>query len=313
VKKIKDLPFFSLFVKGFIFIISLYVLLVLLHAKREWIEKFYQAFSTTNGLFVFVFLLILMLINVSLEAVKWKKLVESVESISFQQSLMAVFSGICAGLITPHSIGDYIGRIFFIKSNKRLESIGSVMFSRLAQMFITCLAGIVAACYFIWNIEMDNRILYLILISLISTLIIYGGWIYRMILLDKMKRIPYLDKVEVWFETIRNYSRILFYKILLLSGLRYVVFLTQFVCLLIFFDVQLPLALLITGCIFTFVLKSIVPTFLDLGVRELAAVFFFSHLGVNQQSVILASLSLWFFNLIIPSFIGLFCMFKIDR
>jgi len=313
VKKIRSYTFFYFFIKVFVFTISLYALIVLLDAKREWMDKFYLAFSTANGPVVFIFLFLFMLLNIGLEAFKWKRLIHSIESISFIKALMAVYSGICAGLITPHSIGDYIGRVFFVKNTKRFESIGSILFSRLSQLLITCITGIIAACYFLWRIELDNRIFTLILISIISIVVFYVSWEKRTYLLDKMQRLPLLNKIEFWFDHIRTYSPSLFYQTLLLSALRYAVFLTQFVVLLIFFGIKLPLELLIVGGIFTFFVKSLIPTFFDLGIRELAAVYFFSQFGIPQEPVILASLSLWFFNLIIPSFIGLFCMFKIER
>jgi uncharacterized membrane protein YbhN (UPF0104 family) len=313
VKKIRSYTFFYFFIKVFVFIISLYALIILLDAKKEWMDRFYLAFSTGNGPVVFLFLFVFMFVNIGLEAFKWKRLLHSIESISFMKALMAVYSGICAGLITPHSIGDYIGRVFFVKNTKRFESIGSILFSRLSQLFITCITGIIAACYFLWKIELDNRIFSLILISIISIVVFYVSWEKRTYLLDKMQRLPLLNKIEFWFDHIRTYSSTLFYQTLFLSALRYAVFLSQFVVLLIFFGIKLPLELLIVGGIFTFFVKSLIPTFFDLGIRELAAVYFFSQFEIPQEPVILASLSLWFFNLIIPSFIGLFCMFKIER
>ncbi|MBC7450355.1 MAG: flippase-like domain-containing protein [Cytophagales bacterium] len=313
VKKIKYIRFFSLFLKVFIFVISVYIILSMLSGKKEWYEEIYQAYATRSGVLLCIVMFGMMMMNIGLEAWKWKRLVHSIEPIPFASSLMAVFSGIYAGLLTPHSIGDYVGRILFVQNGKRLESIGSVLFSRLSQLLITCMTGIAAACYFLWNIEMDQRVFILLILSIITIVLFYIGWHYKTMLLDKMKSIPVLNKIEFWFEHIRTYSTTLFYETLALSGLRYTIFLTQFVCLLVFFEIDLPVTILVIGVIFTFFVKSVVPTLLDLGVRELAAVIFFSQFGIAQEPVILASLSLWFFNLILPSCIGLFCMFKIER
>lgn len=257
-------------------------------------------------------MLIAMFANLSVEAWKWQYLVHTKHALSFKVAITAVFSGITAGLITPHGIGDYVGRILFLNPENRLENIASVLFSRIAQLCITCITGIAATLYFCFVIQMDQRVLAAFVVAIVTLLIIFLFWKFRAYILDKMKHIPVLKNIENWFEQLRMYSNQLFLTTLALSALRYSIFLTQFVVLLLFFDVQLPIELLIVGAIFAFFVKSIVPTFFDLGVRELAAVFFFSAYHIADEKVLAASISLWFINLLIPAVIGLFCMFQID-
>lgn len=253
-----------------------------------------------------------MLANVSIEALKWQYLVRINSVISFRVALIAVFSGIVAGLITPHGIGDYVGRILFLNPENRLQNIASVLFSRVSQLCITCITGIVATLYFYLVIEIDRRVLIASILAVATLLGILLLWLYRSAILDKMKRIPIIKNIENWFEQLRIYSNQIFLTTLAFSTLRYFVFLMQFVILLRFFEVHLPIELLIVGAVFTFFVKSIVPTFFDLGVRELAAIFFFSAYHISEEKVLAASISLWFINLLIPSIIGLFCMFQID-
>lgn len=312
VKKITQSSFFSAGIKIAVFIFSIIAIVSILLNKEHLSENFSHAFLNGKGIVMLICMLIAMLLNVSVEAIKWKRLLTPMTVITFPKALMAVFSGIAAGLITPHGIGDYIGRVLFVDSSKRLESIGSVLFSRIAQLCITCFTGVVAIVYFYFFIQVDARLLFALLIAGITLLLIYLAWHYRTRLLDTMKRIPILKFIEKWFEALRKYSNQVFMEALYLSALRYAIFLTQFVMLLIFFHVDLPIEILCIGAVFTFFVKSIIPTYLDLGVRELAAVFFFSHYAVAEVNILLASLSLWVFNLVIPSFIGVFCMFKIE-
>ena len=312
VKKITQSSFFSIGIKITVFIFSVGIILSILVDKVHLTQALIQAFLTQEGILVFVFMLFAMLLNVSVEAFKWKRLLASITTINFPTALMAVFSGISAGLITPHGIGDYIGRVLFVDASKRLESIASVLFSRIAQLCITCFTGVIAIVYFYFIIQVDMRLLFALAIAGITLLLVCLAWHYRAPLLDAMKRIPILKFIEKWFESLRNYSNQVFLETLYLSGLRYAIFLTQFVILLSFFHVDLPVEVLCVGAVFTFFVKSIIPTYLDLGVRELAAVFFFSNYHSADENVLLASLSLWVFNLVIPAFIGLFCMFKIE-
>ncbi len=312
VKKINPSRFFSAGIKIGVFLFSLAIIYSLLLDKQHWLELFAQTFFKENGLYVFAGMLIAMFANISVEAIKWQRLVRSITVIPFSTSLMAVYSGIVAGIITPHGIGDYVGRVLFIHADKRLESIGSVLFSRVAQLCITCITGVAALIYFYFFIEGNERMLLALAIACVTLLVICMAWSYRGRLLDNMKHIPVLKNIEKWFEQLRIYNNQLFAQTLGLSALRYLIFLSQFVCLLIYFGVELPLQILAVGAIFTFFVKSVIPSFLDIGVRELAAVFFFSAYQIADEKVLLASLSLWFFNLLIPAVIGLFCMFKIE-
>lgn len=312
VKKINPSRFFSAGIKIGVFLFSLAIIYSLLSGKQQWLKLFAQTFFKENGLYVLAAMLIAMLANISVEAIKWQRLVKTITVIPFSTSLMAVYSGIVAGIVTPHGVGDYVGRVLFLHSDKRLESIGSVLFSRVAQLCITCITGIGALIYFYFFIDENERMLLALAVACCTLLLIYAAWNYRVWLLDKMKHVPVLKKIEKWFDQLRIYNNQLFLETLALSALRYLIFLSQFICLLIYFGVELPIAILAIGAVFTFFVKSVIPSFLDIGVRELAAVFFFSGYHIADEKVLLASLSLWFFNLLIPAVIGLFCMFKIE-
>ena len=58
-----------------------------------------------------------------------------------------------------------------------------------------------------------------------------------------------------------------------------------------------------------FGLKTLAPVgLLDLGAREAAAVFAFSKMELEVAIALKASLLLWFMNVVVPAFVGLFCM-----
>jgi uncharacterized membrane protein YbhN (UPF0104 family) len=284
----------------------------LLVDKKKWWNFLLQSYTNKEGVVIICILIAGMFANLSVEALKWQYLVRTKSGLSFKTALTAVFSGIAAGLITPHGIGDYVGRILFLEPENRLENVASVLFSRVAQLCITCITGVAATLYYCLVIQMDQRVIASFMLAIFTLFVIFFLWQFRAYLLDKMKRIPVLKNIENWFEQLRAYSNQLFLLTLILSALRYSIFLTQFVILLLFFDVALPIEILITGAIFTFFVKSIVPTFFDLGVRELAAVFFFSAYQMADEKILAASISLWVINLLVPSVIGLFCMFYID-
>jgi type III secretory pathway component EscU len=73
---------------------------------------------------------------------------------------------------------------------------------------------------------------------------------------------------------------------------------------LYFFGVDAPWYVMAEGIILVYVAKSVFPTFLDLGVRELTAIFYFSSYGYDSTMVMLAGLTIWLVNMVSPALIG---------
>ena len=103
--------------------------------------------------------------------------------------------------------------------------------------------------------------------------------------------------------------------ILLLSFIRYAVFCTQFVLLLYFSGIQLPLILLAGLVSITFLISTIIPTFAlsEIAVRGSVAVFIIGAFS-NQEAIILfASFLLWIINIAFPALLGCFYFVRIKQ
>ena len=95
-------------------------------------------------------------------------------------------------------------------------------------------------------------------------------------------------------------------QILTLSVLFNLVFFSQFYVLCGAWD--LPNRV-IAAIPMIFGLKTLAPVgLLDLGAREAAAVFAFSKMELEVAIALKASLLLWFMNIVVPAFVGLFCI-----
>jgi hypothetical protein len=91
---------------------------------------------------------------------------------------------------------------------------------------------------------------------------------------------------------------------LLLSFLRYIIFSMQFILLLIFFGVDVPILELICGvcAIFLFHTTIPLPPFIDILARGEIGIILWS---ANELSILSASFFIWIINLLIPALIGL--------
>ena len=103
-----------------------------------------------------------------------------------------------------------------------------------------------------------------------------------------------------------------------LSVIRYLVFSFQFYLIVRIFQIDLSILLIFGGIAWMFFVKSVVPVlniFTDLGVREVAIVYYFAPWNSMIPAIVLSSGILWIFNLFIPTLIGLtyFHQFKVQR
>lgn len=255
----------------------------------------------------------LMPINWALEALKWKYLASKVEEISFVNAFKGTLAGLGLGFITPQAVGDFAARIYFLTIKNKTEAIGAILLARLSMFFVAVFYGIVGF-YILGNFEVlkasmfvDERVIWLVGISafMILTMVVHFN-VYAFI--------PFKYEHKKWvinlwnsFKILSQYSFNEFSTCLLLSVLRYLVFTFQYLLLLKFFGIDVYNILIVSAVWMIYFVKSIFPSFNflnDLGVREVAAVYFLSELGVENADAILASLLLWFINIMVPTLAG---------
>lgn len=279
--------------------------------NQEYIETIRYSWQN-NSIFLFIAILLIPL-NISLEALKWKFLIKKLEHLSFKEALFGVLAGISMGFITPHSIGDYAARIISLKHQERFKGIGAVFLCRIGQFYITLYFGTIAlVVYFYKALKIDGMDSQLLICFAIANNILFGLlYFFHKKIFEKIETWALLKKVVYYFEIIKQYTFNELNILLLFSLLRYLVFSSQFILFLLFFNVSLPLHLMLMGVSFIFFVKSIIPTFLDLGVREAAAIVFFSLFGFKQEWILFASLSLWLSNIAFPALMGLVVVFTL--
>lgn len=304
--------------KGIKIVLFLIVALVLLYILKnnQRLDILYwnalrKGWESRSWLLVMVVLFIP--INWSLEALKWKFLIRDIEKISYKRALESVVVGVSLGFITPHSIGDYAARIFSLTKPERLKGLGAVFLCRISQFYITLFfgsLGVVVYLFFVLKQTSDDYWQLAFFTFLVNLFFLIMLLFYKKILKFLLHRKP-TKKISSYFLVLEKYSNKELRFVLFLSFIRYCVFCFQFVLLLIYFNITLELWLLFAGVWFIFFVKSIVPTIMDLGIRELAAIGFFGTLCDNHQNVIFGSLTLWLLNLVFPAIVGLFLLNKI--
>ncbi len=305
----------SFWVKSLIFLIIASTLFYILKSNEKLDELYWQAvvagWKKNSSFLVIAFLLLP--VNWFLEAYKWKFIVQDIEKISFKRATEGVIIGVSMGFVTPHSIGDYAARIFSLTNPERVNAIGAVFLCRISQFYITLCFGSISLVVYIYMVLQESGISYslLVLVTFLNNILFVALFIFHKSILRYLLSRERTKKIFSYFAVIEKYTFKEINYVLLLSFLRYCVFCFQFVLILYFFEIDILWWLLVSGVAFVFFVKSIVPTFMDLGVRELAAVGFLGVFYYDHQNIVFASLTLWLLNLVLPAVIGLFLMYRI--
>jgi uncharacterized membrane protein YbhN (UPF0104 family) len=287
----------------------------MLQKKPNFSEGFYNALFFENHFLNSLLLgaFFLFPVNWAFETLKWKFLVSKVESINFFKAYRGILTGVTFGMITPFNIGDYIGRILQLSGPERIKLVGAIFLSRIAQFFITLIFGAASLVYFIEQAkEVYRPVYFLAALASASALFLFVIFVYHKAVLSFIKNVQFFSPLYKYFEILNRYSKKEVFKVVVYSLLRYMVFSIQFIFLFLFFEISKDLTLLCMAVAFIFLVKSIVPTILDLGVREASAIYFFTSFGfTNGNTIIYASLTLWTINILIPALLGLLLIFKI--
>lgn len=301
-------------IKGIIFLVTIIlVCLKIIGQDVGWqhVIDSMKIFDENKGMLMIA--VMLMPVNWTIEAMKWKLLVSKLESLTIWEALKGVICGLSLGFVTPRSIGEYIGRILMLNSKNRELMIGPIFLGRISQMLITLLFGTWGIAVYIANgssLERNHLVLIAFSIMVIVMVLVL---IFRLPKLETNNFI--IQRFYKWVKIIPAYNFKQVAQLLWLSFLRYLVFSIQFVILLKMFLPELNMIDLFSGVSWIFLIKSIVPSFnflADLGIRELSALQFFDSYEVIELNILTGTLSLWILNLLIPSILGTVLLWRMN-
>lgn len=248
----------------------------------------------------------LMLVNWSLEAVKWRMLMISVEAVSFLRSLRAVFTGVTISFYTPNRVGEFAGRILHLDPEHRVRGALATFVGSTAQVMITLQAGLAALLYFREDFLNSVYRSWLIFPLSVIILVLPLAWL-QIPRLAHIKHVgKLLNRYPSYLEVFDHYNRNQLMQVYLLSVLRYAVFCTQQYLLLTLFGFQ-GTWLLSTGLsALSFLLISIIPSIAmgELGMRGGINLYVFSTRFPDAAAILISTFLLWFINLAIPAMAG---------
>ncbi len=252
--------------------------------------------------------LLLMLVNWTLEALKWRYLIRTLNRITVWQAIESVFCGLTWAVFTPNRLGEYGGRVFFLPPRKRIHGVFAMAVGSFGQNVITNVLGVGALLWFLYHFLHLNNWLF------VGVAAIAAGFIAMMLLfyfnirwmVSLLNSIKFLRTFHRFFDILGRYH---FAELLRIMGFclaRFCTFSFQYYLVIHLLIPQIPLVTMMLLVFILFFIQSALPSLdlLDIGVRSATADKLFEYVTGQHLAVIAAVASIWLINLIIPAALG---------
>lgn len=265
----------------------------------------------TGPIYLLLTTIFLMPVNLLLEAKKWHLLAGSAQPLRFIQALYSYLAGIAFSVVTPNRLGEYPGRVLYLKRKNTFRLISVSVLGAVAQMLTLFIYGSLGLIYY--NIVKPGVPQ---LVILISCLIITAGVWVAYYKFERwapfIERIKWLRKYKVYGRLLKRFSRKQQFTILSISLIRYAIYTAQYLVLLRWMNVYMPpVEGFFMSALFFWVI-AIIPsvTLVELGERGTVGIYLFRHFSENTVGILTATVGIWCINLILPAVIGSILLFR---
>jgi len=273
--------------------------------------------------FLLTVVLLLMPLNLMFEVLKWKTVTRPLCDLSLRKAGEGVLAGITAGLLLPNRVGEFAGKALSLSLSDFWKGSVLAVFTSMTQLLMTLVFGFMAIGYFgprlntYFGINVSIVPITIAITGIILLLFIFFNIHSVAVLFRKWKKIHNVISV---IETAGFKVKLI---VLALSFLRYLVFTSQNLLLLLLFEIPIPLMDAFFLISLLYFILSAIPTFVltDLPVRgSVMLVLFLAWFDVSgtvvpyalEAKIVFASFLIWFVNLILPSLPGLYFLNKLS-
>lgn len=248
---------------------------------------------------------------------KWQVLISHIQKISFLTAFKAILSGLSVSVAmnTPNGSGEYIGRILYIKQGNRLRAITLTFVGSISQLIVTMFFGTIGLLLLRDNFyHATNETIHLSLFvidgiaygSIAITIVLIAIYFELSWLVKLLERIPFVAKYSFFIQKLEDFKWQELLKVLLISILRYSVFIIQYLLLLQLFNVDISTITAVWLITIMFLALAIVPTIAlaELGVRGKISIFLFGAFSANTVGIVFTASAIWLINLVLPALAG---------
>ena len=254
--------------------------------------------------------IVLMPLNWLLETIKWKGILDLECKIPLKTAFFSVFRGTSFGIVTPGRIGEYGGRVLYLPVQYRAYGAFATFISSLGQNLLNVLGGLVAFSFLQADIlgDLVNERLFtiVVLFLLVSLTLVYffiNSCVEFFVSLKFAKKFKFQSHLKDFTLIWKEKSK---WRLLFISLLRYCVYLSQYLLILLAFDIDIGSSNLILGIMLLFIVQTMLPLtpILQFAVRGGLAISILGYFTEMHETLLIASYAMWVLNLLIPGIIG---------
>ena len=283
------------------------------HLKEAW----YNIISsfTSKDWWIFWIVVSMLIVNYSLEAKKWQLLTSEIQTLTFWQSFKAVLSGQSLAFNTINNVGECVGRIAHLEEGKRLKAVSVSVVGSISQFIVTMIFGVGGLLYvrfFVYNQHhltnglnefwLDGLIGVLFVGAVVLLFIYYGiAWIVTL-----LERIPFVHKLSFFIVNVEHFTKWKLTYVLLLSILRYCLFIIQYIMLMYLFKVNIEMTTIFWMVTVMFIILAIIPSIslAELGIRGELSKQLFGLFSTNTLGITFTAALIWLINKVLPALAG---------
>lgn len=253
-------------------------------------------------------------LNLGLETFKFRLLTRQFLPTGFRVLFKSVLGGMAVAIVTPNRIGEYAGRVLFLKKKYGWQAVVATVVGSLSQLLVILALGLAGTLAYHAGWLEENGVSASLLLFLGSGLVALLLVFYYNVdlLLPILRRIPLgktYRKILARLSFLKQYTVLQLSTILVVAAGRYLTYCTQYVLLLWFFGLgeDYPSAMAAVAMIFLLQASIPLPPLASLIARGEFAIMAFGDAGPNATaSVMSATFLLFFVNVALPSLAGLF-------
>ncbi len=252
-------------------------------------------------------IIFLVIANWFFEILKWKSLVDTLQSIRFEYAYRQCLTAIGAALATLNRVGEYGAKALFFPKRQRKKILVLNLVNNTSQMAVTLLFGIPGLFFFILKhgivVNVGNSIALVVLVLILVLL----GYLFR-----KQQIVVKGLSISNLFRTVRAIPPGTRWKVFGYAMLRYLIFSAMFMIFLSIFGIHLEFWTSTTLITTMYLLASLLPSFaiLDVTVKGGVALWLFSFVPTSEVAVLSTSLCMWLLNIMLPALIGMVYVVK---
>ncbi len=248
---------------------------------------------------------LLMFANTFMESYKWYILSNAAEKVTYSKALSSYLAGIAFSIITPNRVGEYPGRILYLGRSNTFRYINVSVLGVMSQLCSVYIFGLVGLVYYNYTYPANLAKAALVFCIIVNLFIAFVYWRFEG-WLPAMAQNRWLKRFAVYGKLLNRVTTRMQVKVLSISILRFAIFTAQYLFLLLWMKVNMPIAQGICMAMLFFWIMAVIPSIAltELGIRGTVSIYLFSHYSSNTLGMIGASTGIWLINLIVPSVLG---------